>query len=102
MEFNEFKCYDEFKGLIKLKKDPKPEQITIHNIIKEQAIIKSKWVLGVILPSSDKRFTFVDSLYDKSKLKQNLRFLLNLVSIFSLFVMLVYFILISNISKKET
>ena len=85
-----------------MKKDPKPEEITINNIILEQSIIRSKGVLGVVLKKEDMRFDFLDSLRSKGRLQLNMRFLMNIVVIFTLFVILVIFILTSHIQDQET
>jgi len=102
LEFDDIQEPRCFKGLIKLKKDPKPEEITINNIILEQSTIKSKGVLGIVLRKQDLKFDFLDNLRLKGRLLLNMRLLMNIVVIFTLFVILIIFILTSHIQNQDT
>ena len=41
--------YEDFLGTLNVRKDPKPEQLTFDNVILKESVIKSPWVLGIVL-----------------------------------------------------
>ena len=42
-----------FTGILKLKKDPKPEEVTAKNIVFKDSIVQSKWFVGLVLKTYD-------------------------------------------------
>lgn len=42
-----------FTGILKLKKDPKPEEVTAKNIVFKDSVVQSKWFVGLVLNTYD-------------------------------------------------
>ena len=50
LEYNyqQVDCQD-FQGTVKIQRDPKPEEITIQNLIEKDTVLKNKWTIGLVL-----------------------------------------------------
>ena len=102
LEYNDLNDFNNFRALLKIRKDPKPENVTIDNIIKKDSIIRSKWILGIIL-NLDNDFTkdYLIKLDKKTKFEKMIdNFFLQLILI-AIFLQFFFFIFIADVNWFE-
>ena len=102
LEYNNLSDFDNFRALLKIKKDPKPENITIDNIIKKDSIIRSKWILGILLDLNNNRTKgYMENLKKKTKFEKMFNtYFLQLILI-TIFLQFFFFIFIADVNWFE-
>ena len=68
LKYKKNKSIKNFEGILKFKKDPKPEEIKIDKILEKDLIIRSRWILGIVLFEENFYQTFFKNLEKKNKL----------------------------------
>jgi hypothetical protein len=64
------KCKNNFEGYFKLTKDPIHEKITSENIVSHGSVLKSGFMIGIILYSGNKSLCSVDRGWRLGKYNQ--------------------------------
>ena len=79
-EYNE-----DFKGTIKFKKDPKTEVIGLHNLIEKETIIKSPWILGIVLTKEKYMSDLIKNAFKTTKIGRHKAHLNKIMLVITLF-----------------
>lgn len=96
LKYKKKKNIKNFEGILKFKKDPKPEEIKIDKILEKDLIIRSRWILGIVLYEENFYDNFFNNLEKKNQLDHILNKYYIIMEILFLILFWIFFIFIQS------